>query len=191
VSTRVRHLREQEILDAALAELRETDAHNISMSLLARRTGISRAAIYQYFSSVSDVFAELVINDMADLVNTIDGHVDAVTEPDAQIVCWVEKSLAHLASGDHAIIRKLSELGLPPEKRGIVQALHGQFMVALLSPIAAMGIGDVEATASFVASTVNAAANRVDRGSSVERETLLATTYVMSALHGMRDVPAP
>ena len=185
VTNSTRHLREQEILDAALDELRHSDPQEVSMTVLARRTGLSRAAIYQYFSSVSDVFAELVINDMADLVNTIEERVAGIQEPHRQVRCWVESSLGHLASGDHAVVRRLSELGLPAEKRGIIQALHGQFMMALLAPIGTMGVQDVEATASFVASTVNAAANRVDRGSSVARETELATTYVMAALRGM------
>lgn len=159
------------------------------MGHLARRSGLSRTAIYQYYSSVADVFAELVINDMADLVNSIDEQVRNHPQPLDQIRCWVESSLAHLSSGDHAIIRHLSELSLPQEKRGVIQALHGQFMLALLAPVRDFGIASAEATAHFIAATVNAAANRVDRGASVASETELATSFVLSALPGMVGDP--
>lgn len=155
------------------------------MADLARRSGLTRTSIYQYFSSVADVFAELVINDMADLVNNIEAEVGQYSQPLEQVRCWIESSMAHLASGDHAIIRRLSEGTLPQEKRGVIKALHGQFMLALLSPVKALGIADIEATAYFIAATVNAAANRVDSGCDMDAETRLATTYVMSALSGM------
>ncbi|MBU6348344.1 MAG: TetR/AcrR family transcriptional regulator, partial [Actinomycetales bacterium] len=97
-----RSLRESMILDATLLELRESDSTNISMQQIANRCGLTRSAIYQYFASVEDIFAELVINDLADLVNEIEARMSQDSDPVAQVNSWLYHSLKYLSDGEHA-----------------------------------------------------------------------------------------
>jgi AcrR family transcriptional regulator len=68
----IRDDRLESILEAAQALIAASGVESVSMAQLGKTTGLSRPAIYQYFSSKEDVLAELVINEMADLSNAID-----------------------------------------------------------------------------------------------------------------------
>lgn len=180
VSTRAE--REELILAATLEELTTSGSIEVTMAEIATRTGLTRTAIYQYFASVSDIFAELIINDMSDLVNDIQAAVSEIETPTEQIRMWVHHSLEHLSSGEHAVIRRLSETKLPAEKRGIVRALHGQFMQALLSPVKELELENTEAICAYIASVTNSAANRIDLGMDFSYEAQAAENFVMAAI---------
>jgi AcrR family transcriptional regulator len=178
----VRSEREKSILEAALFELDRSEVSEITMSAIAARTGLTRTGIYQYFSSVDDIFAELVINDMADLVNQIEIQVSNQVDPIEKIRVWAHYSLAHLSTGEHATVRRLSEINLAAEKRGIVRALHAQFMQSLLNPIKELQFNYPEAVCAHISSVVNSAANRIDLGMDFAHEAKAAEEFIMSAI---------
>jgi len=177
-----RSVKANAILEATLAQLRETGTANITMQQIANRANMTRSSIYQYFSSVEDIFAELVINDMADLVNEIELRMAQVLDPVAQVNAWLHYSLKHLSDGEHAQIRRLSELKMPPEKRNLLRILHGQFMMSLLSPVTQMNADHSESTCAYIASVVNSAANRIDAGADFAKESAAVAQFVTSAI---------
>ncbi|MEY4900514.1 MAG: hypothetical protein RI895_936 [Actinomycetota bacterium] len=182
----IRDNRQAEILDAAFAQISNYGVDSLTMSRLAQLTGLSRPAIYQYFSSREHILAELLINDLADLVNEIDSHISAATEPIEQIRVWINYSLLHLVSGDHSIIREISEVSLPADLRGLVRALHGQFMLGLMSPVREFGIESVESACHFVYSAVQSAAKRIESGSNFAAEVHAVQSFVFPGLLGMK-----
>lgn len=179
----VRIQREASILDAALAEMVIRGTHNITMQDIAQRCELTRSAIYQYFSSVEHILAELVINEMADLVNAIDQHLVGVTDPLEQVRIWVHYSLAHLATGEHAILRQVSAQTLPESKRGVIRALHQNFMHALVQPVSQLGIEHPKEYCHYISAVVNTAANRIDSGASFPQEAHAVENFVMSCLN--------
>lgn len=182
----VRDSRQAEILEAAFAQISNSGVDSMTMSRLAQLTGLSRPAIYQYFSSREHVLAELLINDLADLVNEIDFHISATTDPIEQIRVWISQSLSHLISGNHSIIREISEVSLPADLRGLVRALHGQFMLGLMSPVRELGIESVESACHFVYSAVQSATKRIEAGSNFSAEIDLVRSFVIPGLLGMK-----
>jgi AcrR family transcriptional regulator len=152
------------------------------MADLAKATGLSRPAIYQYFASKDHVLAELVINEMADLSNAIERHIEGLEDPMERIRIWVHYSLAHLASAEHRIIREISIASLPEDSRGMINAMHGHFMTALLSPVREIGIRDVTATAHLIFASVAAAAKRIDEGSEFVREAAALEQFTIAGL---------
>lgn len=181
-----RDSRQAEILDAALAQIKENGVESLTMSRLGQLTGMSRPAIYQYFASREHVLAELLINDLADLVNEIDSQVSASTDAIEQIQVWISYSLSHLVSGEHSIIREISEVSLPADLRGLVRALHGQFMLGLMSPVRELGIASVESACHFVYSAVQSATKRIEAGSNFEAEVYSVQSFVIPGLLGMK-----
>lgn len=177
-----RSAKEQTILEATLAQLRETGTANITMQQIANRCNMTRSSIYQYFSSVEDIFAELVINDMADLVNEIEIRMAQVSDPVGQVNAWLHYSLKHLSDGEHAQIRRLSELNMPEAKRNLLRILHGQFMMSLLSPITQINADHSESTCAYIASVVNSAANRIDAGADFNKESEAVSQFVTAAI---------
>jgi hypothetical protein len=119
---------------------------------------------------------------MADLSNAIERHIEGLEDPMERIRIWVHYSLAHLASAEHRIIREISIASLPDESRGMINAMHGHFMTALLSPVREIGIRDVTATAHLIFASVAAAAKRIDEGSEFVREAAALEQFTIAGL---------
>jgi AcrR family transcriptional regulator len=180
--TRISDERQEAILEAAHSLIAANGVEGVSMAELAKATGLSRPAIYQYFASKDHVLAELVINEMADLSNAIERHIEGLADPMERIRIWIHYSLAHLASAEHRIVREISIASLPEESRGMINAMHGHFMVALLSPIREIGVKDVTATAHLIFASVAAAAKRIDEGSEFVREAAALEQFTVAGL---------
>jgi AcrR family transcriptional regulator len=181
-ATRISDERQEAILEAAQSLIAAKGVDAVSMAELAKVTGLSRPAIYQYFASKDHVLAELVINEMADLSNAIERHIEGLADPMERIRIWIHYSLAHLASAEHRIVREISIASLPEESRGMINAMHGHFMVALLSPIREIGVKDVTATAHLIFASVAAAAKRIDEGSEFVREAAALEQFTVAGL---------
>ena len=181
-NSRISDERQEAILAAAQSLIAAKGVDAVSMAVLAKATGLSRPAIYQYFASKDHVLAELVINEMADLSNAIERHIKGLKDPMERIRIWVHYSLAHLASAEHRIIREISIASLPEESRGMINAMHGHFMTALLSPVREIGIRDVTATAHLIFASVAAAAKRIDEGSEFVREAAALEQFTIAGL---------
>ncbi len=184
VREQVRDARQEEILEAAIEIIATLGVDAVSMAQLAKRTGLSRPAIYQYFSSREHVLAELVINEMADWSNAIDDHISKFEDPLERIRVWIHYSLAHLASAEHRAIREITIESLPDESRGMIRAMHGHVMTSLLSPIGQLGVADVTATAHLIYATVAASAKRIDEGGSYEKEAGALEQFTIAGITG-------
>jgi AcrR family transcriptional regulator len=172
MNSKIRDHRQAEILEAALNEIRVNGVASLTMSRLGQLTGLSRPAIYQYFSSREHVLAELLIDDLADLVNEIDAYIAKFEDPLERVRVWVNSSLKHLANGDHSIIREISESSLPEESREVVRVLHGQFMMSLISPVRELGINAIDSACHMVYSSVQSAAKRIEAGFEFESDPM-------------------
>lgn len=184
----VRDLRQDAILEAAQSLIAAEGVDAVSMAGLAKATGLSRPAIYQYFASKEDVLAELVINEMADLSNAIESHIKDIADPLERIRIWIHYSLAHLASAEHRVIRQISMDALPGEKRGLLNAMHGHFMLALTSPVRELGIKDVTATCHMIYASVASAAKRIDEGAEYVREAAALEQFTLAGIEALRPL---
>jgi len=152
------------------------------MAHIAERTGLSRPAIYQYFSSSEHVLGELLINDMADLSNEIDRLVAFVDDPMEQVRIWIHYSLAHISSEEHRVVREVSIKNLKEEQRGELMAMHGYFLTALIDPLSNMGSEDPTTLASMIFAAINAAAERITAGKSFVAEASKLERFVMAGV---------
>lgn len=176
--------RQDRILDATLRVIGRDGVDSVSMATIARESGLSRPALYQYFSSQEDIFAELVINELADFSNALDARVAIHDDPREQVRVWVHYSLAHLASAEHRLIRNISVDSLPEEKHGILRALHGQLMLSLMSPLRALGLTDPTSTCHLIYASVAEAAKRIDAGVEFAHEAAALEPFVMAGIDG-------
>lgn len=180
----IRSERQDQILDVTQKMIAEQGVDSVNLAEIAKITGLSRPAIYQYFASKEHLLAELVINEMADLSNAIDDRIAKFENPLERVRIWLHYSLAHLASADHRVIRQISISSLPEESRGMIKDLHGHFMMALLSPLGELGVKDVAATSHLIFASVASAANRIDEGSDFSLEASTLEKYVIAGIEG-------
>jgi AcrR family transcriptional regulator len=175
-------VRQTAILAAAHELISHSGQDAVSMAALAQKTGLSRPAIYQYFSSKEHVLGELMINEMADLSNELDRLVGGVEDPLEQIRIWIHYCLAHLSSAQHRVVREISIENLPEDQRGMLRAMHGYFMMSLVSPLSQLGVADPGAMSSLILGLVSAAAKRIDSGAEFILEAQGLENFAMAGL---------
>jgi AcrR family transcriptional regulator len=170
------------ILSATQRLISETGIDSATMPEIAKATGLSRPAIYQYFQSREHILAELVINDLADLSNDLDEHLKGIEEPSEQVRFWLHYSLAYMSSEQHRVISQISLNSLPTESLGMIRAMHGHFMTSLQNPLTELGIEDAMRTGQLIFASVAEAAKRIDGGSAYEFEAASLERFVISGI---------
>lgn len=181
--------RREAILTASLELLDTSGVDAVTMARVGELTGLSRPAIYQYFTSREHILGELLINDMADLSNEIDRIVANEPDPMERVRLWIHYSLAHLASDEHRVVREISIHHLREEQRGELMAMHGFFLANLMSPLRELGINDPSAQVSIVFAAVHSAAKRIDEGRPFVEEAAALERFVTAGI--LAAVPLP
>jgi AcrR family transcriptional regulator len=177
--------RQELILAKAQFVICEHGVEAVTMAELAQQTGLSRPAIYQYFSSREHILAELVINEMADLSNILDERLAVFEDPAEQVRVWVHYTLAHLSNPEHRSIREISISALPEDSRGVIRAMHGYFMSSLIDPLTKMGISDASRMCHLVFASVAEAAKRIDAGGEFVYEAASLEKFAMASIEGV------
>jgi AcrR family transcriptional regulator len=174
--------RDGAILSAALRLITLSGPEAVTMSALAQETGLSRPAIYQYFSSSHHVLGELLVNEMADLSNQLDRLVSSFADPMEQVRSWVHYCLAYLSNGDHHAIQNIAIHSLPPEYIGELKAMHGFFMSTLLGPLEALGVAEPNSLCGLIYGSVSAAGKRIAEGSDFVREAKMLEVFIEAGI---------
>lgn len=156
----------------------------VTMSTLAEMSGLSRPAVYQYFSSSAHVLAELVLNDMADLSNDLERLLGGIENPRERVRTWIHYCVAYLSTGEHQAIMGISHHALPVETIGVIRAMHGLFMEQLSSPLRELGIEKPESLTGLIYAAVAAAAQRIAQGADALQESRTLEVFVDA---GIRD----
>jgi AcrR family transcriptional regulator len=60
-----RQMRQRQLMDAALSLAMEDGVDSVTVSAVAKRAGLARSSIYEYFASSADLIADLVMEEMA------------------------------------------------------------------------------------------------------------------------------
>lgn len=175
--------RREAILAASLGIIDAEGVEALSMAKIATRAGLSRPAIYQYFSSRENILGELLMNDMADLSNEVDRIVGSVNDPMEQVRLWIHYSLAHMASKEHRVVREISFKNLHEDQRGELRAMHGLFLTSLMSPLRLLGIQDPSSIVSMTYASLSTAAERIDAGNSFISEAAVVEKFVMAGIN--------
>jgi len=177
-------VRQEAILRAASNLIESGGCEAVSMKSIASETGLSRPAIYQYFKSREHILGELVLDEMADLANQLDEAAAKTDDPAEQLSSWVRHTLGYLISPAHKVVKEISIDALPEDQRGLLKAMHGQFMLTLLSPLTRLTPDDPNAVAGFVYSAVVAAASRIAEGGDLETEAATLERFIISGVTG-------
>lgn len=174
--------RREAILDAAYELIAANESVTWPMTDLARSTGLSRPAIYQYFDSREHILGEILVNEIADLSNAIDRVVGQQHDPREQVRVWVHYSLAHVSSERHRVMSRISVEHLPSELRGELRALHGFFLTTLISPLAQLQMVQPASHAHLIFASVSAAAARIGAGASFTGEAAVLERFVLAGI---------
>ena len=175
---------EEVILEATRALLAEGRAEVPSLAEVARRAGLARPSLYQYFSSREDLL-DAVIADMFPRWSAyVTSRMARANAPGARAMAYVEANLHLVARGDHAIVSGLAQAGRGEAMAERSRVLHDQLRTPLVAALAAHGASDPAALAELVQSVVHAASRMIEGGMTERKARALARTLLAPYLLG-------
>jgi AcrR family transcriptional regulator len=145
------------LLDVTRTLLAETG--NVpSMGAVARRAGLARTSVYQYFGSADDLLAAVVADVFPDWGRRVLGRVEAATNPAARVWAYVEANVELFTSPEQSVARALRRLVAPEVLRGPMEDFHAGLQVPLIGALTDLGEPEPEAIAALIDTLVVAAA---------------------------------
>lgn len=159
-----RAMQRKAILDAARDILAQGVTEAPSLSAVAKRTGLARSSIYQYFSSKDDLL-DAVIADMFPRWSAyVTSQMERASAPGERALAYVDANLHLVASGEHAIARGLAAFARTESLAESSQDLHDQLRTPLVAALAERGSADPEAIAELIQAVVQRAALMIENG---------------------------
>ena len=178
--------RRSQLLDAASAIALENGPTSITVSTVAARAGLSRTSFYEYFSSSSEIVAELITDELNAFTEFLTQKVAAASVPEEAITAWIEGSLEYVADGRHLLARALSTLELSTERSTQIGIAHRKMLAPLSTPLNQLGVTDVRQALALIHAATESATRRIEAGLDSAREIESTREFLIAGLRALR-----
>jgi AcrR family transcriptional regulator len=182
-----RELRRQQLVGAALELAVEGGVEAVTISAVAKRAGISRASVYEYFSSSADLITDLIVEEMDLYSDRLNKAIKNSDDPYLQIELWIREALQYIADGRHLVVKSLSTITPPEFRQEEVKAGHRKLMATFITPLSKLGLADPRGAAALLQSTIDATAIRIDSGNPVNAEIQQAVRFALAGLRALEN----
>ena len=186
-----RAMRQEQIIQTALSMAIEGGAQSITMSAVARAAGISRSALYEYFSSSADLISDLILDELNSYRSRLASATSRSHIPLEQVSIWIDESLAYVVDGRHMLAKSLNSIAPPEFRREEIRAAHIALMLTLKNPLDALGIPMGSPAISLLQSAIEVATKRIESGKDPELEVQSAKAGVLAGLKALADGAKP
>lgn len=180
-----RQMRQRQLIDAALSIALESGAANITVAAVAKRAGLARSSVYEYFSSSADLIADLVIEELALYQKRLAQAVKGTEDPYQHIELWIAEALQYVVDGRHMLIKSLNAAAIPDFRRDEISQGHRNLMTTISAPLQEIGLTDIRGAMSYLQNTIEAASVRIESGSDSELEIRSAQIYAIAGLRAL------
>jgi AcrR family transcriptional regulator len=180
-----RQMRQRQLIDAALSIALESGAANITVAAVAKRAGLARSSMYEYFSSSADLIADLVIEELALYQKRLAQAVRGTEDPYQHIELWIAEALQYVVDGRHMLIKSLNAAAIPDFRRDEISQGHRNLMTTISAPLQEIGLTDIRGAMSYLQNTIEAASVRIESGSDSELEIRNAQVYAIAGLRAL------
>ena len=177
--------RRSQLLDAASAIALENGPTSITVSTVAARAGLSRTTFYDYFSSSSEIVAELISEELNNFTEFLTQKVASVKAPEEAITAWIEGSLEYVADGRHLLARALSTLELSTERSTQIGIAHRKMLTPLSAPLSQLGVTDVRQALALIHATTESATRRIEAGLDSASEIESTRNFLIAGLRAL------
>jgi AcrR family transcriptional regulator len=180
-----RQMRQRQLIDAALSIALESGAANITVAAVAKKAGLARSSMYEYFSSSADLIADLVIEELALYQKRLAHAVKGTEDPYQHIELWIAAALQYVVDGRHMLIKSLNAATIPEFRRDEISQGHRNLMTTISAPLQEIGLTDIRGAMSYLQNTIEAASVRIESGSDSELEIRNAQVYAIAGLRAL------
>jgi AcrR family transcriptional regulator len=177
--------RRSQLLDAASGLALENGPTSVTVSAVAARAGLSRTSFYEYFSSSSEIVAELITDELNNFTNYLTEKVATASTPEEAITSWIEGSLEYVADGRHLLARALSTLELSAERSAQIGIAHRKMLTPLSAPLSQLGIRDVRQALALIHASTESATRRIEAGMDSASEIESTRNFIVAGLKAL------
>jgi AcrR family transcriptional regulator len=189
-----REWRREQLLDVALELALESPTHEISMTELAKRAGLSRTSVYEYFTSSSDVITQVLIQELDEYQGLLSDAIESESSLEGKLRSWIEASLHYITSGDHLLAKGMGAISTSPESVALFRKKHQSLLAPLLEVFIALGVKNPMRALTFTQAVVDIAVKNIERISvegperqeAASREINIAVDLVLTALAALK-----
>ncbi|CAN2204122.1 AcrR Transcriptional regulator [Candidatus Nanopelagicaceae bacterium] len=182
-----RAMRQKQIIEAAMSLALESGAPSVTVAAVAKRAGISRSLVYEYFSSSADLIADLVLEELEYYRERLMNAVHGVEDPFAYIELWIAEALQYVADGRHLLVKSLNSVAAPDFRKDEIAQGHRNMMVTIINPLRMIEIEDLGLAISYLQSAIDAAAKRIDAGNESAPEIRNAQLFALAGLRALSN----
>ena len=180
-----RELRRQQLISAALELALGEGAEAVTVAAVAKKAGLARSSIYEYFASSADLIADLILEELDYYSNRLAVAIVDATDPFEKIEHWIAEGLRYVADGRHMLVKSLNTISTPEFRREEIAMGHRKMIAPLRQALVETGIKDPAAAAAFLSSVTDAASLRIDAGNDAELEIQRASTFALAGLRAL------
>ena len=180
-----RAMRQKQIIDAAMSLALESGAPSITVAAVAKRAGISRSLVYEYFSSSADLITDLVLEELDYYKERLTNAVQGVKDPYTYIELWIAEALQYVADGRHLLVKSLNSVAAPDFRKEEISQGHRNLMATIIDPLRMIEIADLGLAVSYLQSAIDAAAKRIDAGNEAAPEIQNAQLFAIAGLRAL------
>ena len=177
-----RDWRRAQLIEAAAAIAIESGGGAITVAAVAQRAGLSRTSVYEYFSSSSDLVADLVIDELHTFASVLQSAVGPCDEPYACIELWIAGALQYIADGRHLLAKALNATTLPHERSHAIGVAHRALLAPLTKALNQIGVKDISQALEYIQATTDVATKRIESGLDAQAEINSATRFCINGL---------
>jgi AcrR family transcriptional regulator len=180
-----RAMRQRQLMDAALSIAFEGGAEHVTVSAVAARAGISRSAVYEYFSSSADLISDLILEELEFYRVRLLTAVKDESDPVKYVELWISEALTYIVDGRHMVAKSLNSISIPEFRRAEIASAHRELMETIAPQLSQLGISDLRGALVYLQNTLDTAAVRIDSGNDAAPEILTAQRYAVAGLRAL------
>ena len=157
-----REFRRDALLQAAAILMQRGSAFTVAE--VAREVGLSRSAVYEYYSSAAELIADVLTDELAAWSRALSDAAPAEATPAERVRAWIRGVLDYVADGRHALLRAAGSIELPADRRTELSGLHQSLIAPLVAALTDAGAADPVRQARYVWGIVKVGISRIENG---------------------------
>lgn len=175
-----RELRRDALFQAAASLISRTGSAHFSVAQVAQEVGLSRSAVYEYYSGAADLVADVLVDELMAWGDLLSEAVGAESTTRARVTAWMRVCIDYAADGRHSLVRAAGRIDLPATRRSQVRDLHHGLVQPLHTAIGDRP--DAQRLAQYIWGVTQAAIERVEGGGDSVDELNAAAAFCTADL---------
>ena len=176
-------------LVAAGQELLVTEGPDaVTMTAVAARAGLSRTAVYEYFTSTDELVAVVLGDQMVLWQEALRQRLHAASPETGDldtVRIYVEVAMGLVADGHHSLLVLLTMHTLAKDVRHRLSAAHAAVAAPLGEALAQIGIRDVDQATNYVHAAIEAAGRRITPGQDAHAEIAAVAAFTVAGVRAL------